>query len=103
MPVVLTAAELLTNAAEHGGPLEIARIATLQAINRHVEAANFLAAPAPMPDGVAQSEADHFDKCPVCSQWFDMRDLAQVAEHIHDGSKIEVLEGPAPPCDPPVQ
>jgi hypothetical protein len=33
-------------------------------------------------DGVAQSEADHFQKCPVCSQWFDMRDLAQVAEHI---------------------
>ena len=53
-------------------------------------------------DGVAQSEADQFEKCPVCSQWFDMRDLAQVAEHIHDGSKIEVLEGPAPPRDPPV-
>ena len=31
-------------------------------------------------DGVAQSEADHFQKCPVCSQWFDMRDLAQVAD-----------------------
>jgi hypothetical protein len=53
--------------------------------------------------GVAQSEADHFEKCPVCSQWFDMRDLVQVAEHIHDGSKIEVLEGSAPPRDPPVQ
>jgi hypothetical protein len=26
-----------------------------------------------------------------------MRDLAQLAEHIRDGSKIEVLEGPAPP------
>jgi hypothetical protein len=25
----------------------------------------------------------------VCSQWFDMRDLAQVAEHVHDGSEIE--------------
>jgi hypothetical protein len=33
--VVLTAAELLINAAEHGGPIEFARIATLQAINRH--------------------------------------------------------------------
>jgi hypothetical protein len=22
-------------------------------------------------DGVAQSEANHFEKCPVCSQWFD--------------------------------
>jgi hypothetical protein len=39
----------------------------------------------------------HFEKCPVCSQWFDMRDLAQVAEHIHDGPEIEVLEGPGPP------
>jgi hypothetical protein len=53
-------------------------------------------------DGVAQSEADHFYQSPVCSQWFDMRDLAQVAEHIHDGSEIEVLEGPPPPRDPPV-
>ena len=44
-------------------------------------------------DGVAQTEADHFQKCPLCSQWFDMRDLAQVADHIHDGSEIEVLEG----------
>jgi hypothetical protein len=30
-------------------------------------------------------------KCPACSQWFDMLDLAQVVEHIHDG-EIEVLE-----------
>jgi hypothetical protein len=52
-------------------------------------------------DGVAQCEADHFEKCPDCSQWFDMRDLAQVVEHIRD-SEIEVLEGPAPPRDPPV-
>jgi hypothetical protein len=37
MPAVLTAAELITSAAEHGGPIEFARIATLQAINRHVE------------------------------------------------------------------
>jgi hypothetical protein len=37
MPVVLTAAELITSAAEHGGPIEFARIATLRAINRHVE------------------------------------------------------------------
>jgi hypothetical protein len=43
-------------------------------------------------DGVAQREADHFEKCPVYSQWFDMRDLVQVAEHIHDGNEIEVLE-----------
>jgi hypothetical protein len=37
MPAVLTAAELLINAAEHGGPIEFARIATLQAINRNVD------------------------------------------------------------------
>lgn len=42
-------------------------------------------------DGIAENEADHFMKCPVCSQWFDMYDLAQVVEHIHD-SEIEVLE-----------
>jgi hypothetical protein len=35
MPAVLTAAEMLTAAAEHGGPVEFARIATLQALNRH--------------------------------------------------------------------
>ena len=35
LPAVLTAAEMLTNAAEHGGPVEFARIATLQALNRH--------------------------------------------------------------------
>jgi hypothetical protein len=34
---VLAAAELLTNAAEHGGPVEFTRIATLQALNRHAE------------------------------------------------------------------
>jgi hypothetical protein len=33
-PAVLTAAELLTNAAEHGGPVEFARI-TLQVLNQH--------------------------------------------------------------------
>jgi hypothetical protein len=37
MPVVLTAAELITNAAEHGGPVEFARIATVRAINRHAK------------------------------------------------------------------
>jgi hypothetical protein len=37
LPAVLTAAEMLTAAAEHGGPVEFARIATLQALNRRVE------------------------------------------------------------------
>jgi hypothetical protein len=35
LPAVLTAAEMLTAAAERGGPVEFARIATLQALNRH--------------------------------------------------------------------
>ena len=35
LPAVLTAAEMLTAAAEHRGPVEFARIATLQALNRH--------------------------------------------------------------------
>jgi hypothetical protein len=48
-------------------------------------------------DGVAQTEADHFMKCPGCGQWFDMRDLGQVLEHVHDGD-IEIVEGSAPPA-----
>jgi hypothetical protein len=35
IPVVLTAAELITSAAQRGGPNEFARIATLRAFNRH--------------------------------------------------------------------
>jgi hypothetical protein len=35
MPTVVTAAELLTLAAEQGGPVEFARIATLRALNRY--------------------------------------------------------------------
>lgn len=42
-------------------------------------------------DNLAQTEADHHMKCPGCGQWFDMRDLKQVAEHIHDGD-FEVTE-----------
>jgi hypothetical protein len=30
------------------------------------------------------------------------RDLAQVADHIHDDSEIEILEGSAPPRAEPV-
>jgi hypothetical protein len=45
------------------------------------------------PDGV--TEADRFGNCPGCGQWFDMRDLGQVLEHVHD-QEIEIGEGPAP-------
>jgi hypothetical protein len=41
------------------------------------------------------TESDHFEKCCVCARWFDLRDLAQVADHIHDDSQIEILEGSA--------
>jgi hypothetical protein len=64
MPQILIAAELLTHAAEHGGPVEFARIATLHAIvaqglfrilvNRHDDCLDVLATPAfsrgPRPD-----------------------------------------------------
>jgi hypothetical protein len=36
-PVILTAAEMITSAAERGGPIEFARVATLRALNRHLE------------------------------------------------------------------
>jgi hypothetical protein len=41
-------------------------------------------------DGVAQTEADHFGKCPVCGALVGMRDLAQVMAHAH-GQEIEEL------------
>ena len=36
------------------------------------------------PDGVAETEADHFMKCPGCGEWFDMRDLDQLLAHVRD-------------------
>lgn len=43
-------------------------------------------------DDLAKTEVDHFMKCPGCGRWFDMRDLKQVSEHIHDGG-FEIKEG----------
>ena len=35
------------------------------------------------PDGwTPTSEADHFEKCPMCGHMIDYRDLAEVMEHI---------------------
>jgi hypothetical protein len=48
------------------------------------------------PDGVAETEADHFMKCPGCREWFDMRDLNQLLAHAHD-AEIEICEGPTRP------
>jgi hypothetical protein len=53
------------------------------------------------PDGVAETEADHFMKCPGCGEWFDMRDLGQLLAHIHD-QEIEIGEGPDPPRERPL-
>ena len=44
------------------------------------------------PDGVAETEADHFGNCPVCGAYLDMRDLGQIMAHIHDAA-IEICEG----------
>ena len=30
-----------------------------------------------------EKEEKHFMKCPVCSDWFDMRDLTEVFQHEH--------------------
>jgi hypothetical protein len=47
-----------------------------------------------------ETEADHFE-VPVCSHWFDVRDLVQVAGHIHDGNKIEFKERDRRPANGP--
>jgi hypothetical protein len=47
------------------------------------------------PDGIAQTEADYFEKCPVCADWFDVRDVAQMALHIHDLTDVEIIIGRA--------
>ena len=46
-------------------------------------------------DSIAKTEADHFMHCPGCERWFDMRDLSQVAEHIHDG-EFEIVTAKSP-------
>lgn len=48
-------------------------------------------------DDAARTEADHFMVCPGCGQRFDMRDMEQVAERIHDGDfEIGEVESPNP-------
>ena len=42
------------------------------------------------PDGIAQTEANYFEKCPVRGEWFDVRDVAQMALHIHDLTGVEI-------------
>jgi hypothetical protein len=47
-------------------------------------------------DGVAHKELDHLGNCPVCVALVDMRDLAQVLEHVH-GQRIDISVGDEPP------
>jgi len=55
------------------------------------------------PDGIAETEADHFMNCPGCGEWFDMRDPDQMLAHVHD-AEIEISEGPEPrACQGPLQ
>lgn len=37
-------------------------------------------------------DQQHYMTCPICGKDFDMRDLSQVAEHFHDGTKIDPQE-----------
>lgn len=37
---------------------------------------------------------DHIAECPVCGKRFDMRDLGQVFEHLHDGPEMPPYEFP---------
>ena len=44
------------------------------------------------PDGVAETEADHFGNCPVCGALVDMRDLGRILALI---GALSVLKGGA--------
>jgi len=48
------------------------------------------------PDGVAETEADHFGNYPVCGALLDMRDLTPMLAHVND-AEIEISKGPEPP------
>ena len=42
-------------------------------------------------DGIAETEADHLMQCPGCGQWFDMRNLSEVIEHVHDQDAVIIV------------
>jgi hypothetical protein len=104
--------EALLLVAEHDGPTMFARIGVMRAMNRHVERVfkpdretsigdagswRGIDAAASILTARAQTEADHFMKCPGCGEWFDMRDLARMLAHVHD-AEIEIGEGTEPPA-----
>ena len=45
-----------------------------------------------------ESELDHFMKCPVCGEVFDMRKLEQAIMHIHEGPELEIKKEKDPPA-----
>jgi hypothetical protein len=47
----------------------------------------------PRPRRSGQAEIEHFANCPICGVLFDMRDLGQVINHLHD-EKIEFPDSP---------
>jgi hypothetical protein len=51
---------------------------------------------------IAETEADHFGNCPMCSAFLDMRDLGQMLAHVHD-LEIEICMGEdSPPREGPL-
>lgn len=45
-------------------------------------------------------ESDHMEKCPVCGKTFDMRNLEEVLEHIHDGPEMPMVILPSGSGEP---
>ena len=41
-------------------------------------------------DHLPGTEREHYNFCPDCQLWFDMRDLEQVMDHFHFSGKIPV-------------
>jgi hypothetical protein len=86
-PVILTAAELITSAAERDSPIEFARIATLRALNRHVERVL-------NPDivktriGAAVSWSDYVIDIYGGADWTEM-DIEDLKAAIESGRSIE--------------
>jgi hypothetical protein len=51
-------------------------------------------------DNRAPTHAEHHMKCPGCGRGFDMCDLGEVVEHIHDAGEIETEKPRLSPREP---
>lgn len=47
-----------------------------------------LSKPGVCKGAAVRNEADHFMECPDCGEIFDVRDLGQVFDHIHEPMEI---------------